>query len=192
MNILDQAGGESVGRTQLLPQATVVGEIQSAVRNGYGRLLVLGPPGSRRLASTKRALRAMGFKVVVVDLGNVRSRRGLDVAVRRATRGRDFYGGMRLLQRQAMRRRLAVVFRDFDGCLGLPCEDSVTYRIVMEVRHHCPTPLVVFTARSADFVARCCDRYNSFREYVRIVPCSSDTPPGGCAPLGGRPLRGLQ
>ena len=189
---MEQAGGDSAGRAQLLPQATVVEEIQSAVCNGYGRLLVLGPPGSRRLASTQSALRAMGFKVVVVDLGNVRSRRGLDVAIRRATRGKDFYGGMRLLQREAMRRRLAVVFRDFDGCLGLPCEDFVTYRILMEVRHHCPTPLVVFTARSTDFVARCCDRYNSFREYVRIVPFSGDTPPGGCAPLGGGPVRGLQ
>jgi hypothetical protein len=40
---------------------------------------------------------------------------------------------MRRLQRQGQRRRVAVVFHNFDGCFGSPREDEIVYRIWSEV-----------------------------------------------------------
>lgn len=147
----------------------VVEEIQGAVRNGCRSLLVQGLPGSRRLSCARRALAAGRFKVVVMDLGSVRSRGDLDVAFRRVTGRKDFYSGMRCFQRQGMRRRLALIFHNFDGCARSPFEDRIVYRLWFELRNHCRSPIVVFTTTNPDFVARCVESYESFRSYVRLV-----------------------
>jgi D-alanyl-D-alanine carboxypeptidase len=116
----------------------------------------------------------MGYKLVVIDLGNVWTRGELDSAIRRSLRAANFYAAMRQLQRRAHKERLAVVFHHFDGSSGFPAEDHVVYRVLMEVGHHCPSPLVAFTARDAYFVGRCLRRYNSFKSYVRLISFTSD------------------
>jgi hypothetical protein len=50
------------------------------------------------------------------------------------------------------------------------------YRLWFELRNHCRSPIVVFTATDPDFVARCVASYESFRSYVRLVSIE----PGAC------------
>ena len=179
MNIMDESGGKSTTEAPLAPQEAVITEMQEAIGHGYRRLLVVGPPRSRRLASVRKAL-GLDFKLVVIDLGSVRSRADLDSAVRRAGNGADFYGGMRRLEQQGQTRRIAVIFHNFDGCFDSPGEDQVVYRIWSEVSYHCISPLVVFTAHKTGFVARL-GRYGSFRAYVRKITFSGGLP-GGFSP----------
>lgn len=169
MTIMKQIGTPPAAPRQPAPQGTAIDEIQGAVKNGYRSLLVLGPPGSRRLSCARRALADGGFKVVVMNLGSVGTRDDLDAAVRRITGRKDFYCGMRSLQRQGMRRRLALICHNFDGCARSPFEDRVVYRLWFELRNHCRSPIVVFTATDPDFVGRCVASYESFRSYVRLV-----------------------
>jgi len=186
---LDQhdTGVEHAAEAPLLPQEAVVREIQGAIGRGYRRLLVLGPPRSRRLACVRKALGA-NFKLAIIDLGSVRSRSDLDSAVRRAAKGADFYGGMRRLQRQGQRRRIAIIFHNFDGCFGSPAEDHVVYRIWSEVSYHCESPWVAFTARNPAFVVRLVGSFGSFRAYVRKITFSGDRP-GGFSQVKGLPRR---
>jgi hypothetical protein len=150
-------------------QGAVVRDIQGAIRRGYRRLLVLGPAGSRRLASSCQALKALGHKVVVLPLGSVRSQVGLDAAVRSAKLGAGFVNGMGQLERKARRRRLAIVFHDLDGCSGSAGEDCVIDAIWMQARHHCGDYLVVFTVRNADFVGRIFNRFEPCRSFVKQI-----------------------
>jgi hypothetical protein len=149
------------------PQAVVVAGIKRAIAIGYRRLLVLGQPRSRRLSSVRLALEPLGIRVAVVDLAAVRSRKDLDFAVRRATRGADFYGGMRILLREAQRRPLAIVFHNLDSCSASAEEDYVLYRVWSEAKNHCGSALVFFTATNPDFVAKCYERFEPCRAFVR-------------------------
>jgi hypothetical protein len=187
MNIMDNTGIGHAAESPLLPQEAVIREIQRAIGRGYRRLLVLGPPRSRRLACVRKALVA-DFKLVIIDLGSVRSRLDLDSAMRRSAKGADFYGAMRRLQRQGQRRRVAIILHNFDGCFGSPGEDEVVYRIWSEVIYHCESPWVVFTTRSPAFVARLIGTFKSFRAYVRRITFSSDIS-GGSTPGQGSPRR---
>ena len=165
MNIMDETAGHAI-EVRLLPLGKVVEEIRRLIRHGYRRMLVLGPSRSRRLDAVRRALLPLGYRLAVIDLTPVRSRRDLDLAVARATQGRDFYGGIRRLLREAQRRRIAIVFHNLDGCSGTACEDYVVYRVWMEARNHCGSTHVVITARDPDFVVRCFERYEHCRGLV--------------------------
>jgi hypothetical protein len=171
---MDQLGGGPTFPAPFPPTETVVEAIQGAVNSSSRRLLVLGPPGSRRLDSVRRALTPLGFKVVVLDIRSVRSRKGLDRALRRLTGERDFYRGMRRLEHRALRRLTVLIVHGIDGCAGSPAEDHVFYRIWSEVCHHCRSPIVVFTAKDSEFVARYVALYKSFRSYVRIIRMRPD------------------
>lgn len=187
MNIMDNTGVGHAAEAPLLPQEAVVREIQGAIGRGYRRLLILGPRRSRRLACVRNAL-GEDLKLVIIDLEFVRSRPDLDSATRRSAKGTDFYGAMRRLQREGQRRRVAVIFHNFDGCFGSPGEDEVVYRIWSEVSYHCESPWVVFTARSPAFVGRLVGNFNSFRAYVRRITFSSNLP-GGFSPGKDLPRR---
>lgn len=180
MNVNHQAGRKPIAGRLLRPQGAVAGDIQGVIGRGCRRLLVLGPAGSRRLASSRQALRALGYKVVVLALGSVRSRSDLDAAVRRAKLGSCFGNGMWKLERQALGRRLAIVFHDLDGCSGSADEDYVVDAIWMQAVEHCGDYLVVFTARDGDFVERCFKRFGPCRAFVYPIRFSSGGQ--GCAP----------
>lgn len=179
MNIVDQTGGEPPSERPLVPQKTVVEEIQRVVRHGYRRLMVLGPPGSKRLGAVNRALGPAGIILAVIDLAAVRTRADLDLAVKRATRGADFYGGMRRLIRQAQHRRLAIVFHNFDGCSGSDGEEFVRYRVWFEARNHCGSAIFVFTATDPAFVARCFGQFPNCRTFVYPVDLQERATVGG-------------
>lgn len=153
----------------LRPQGAVAWDIQGAIGRGYRRLLVLGPAGSRRLASSSQALKALGYKVVVFALGSVRSQWDLNAAVRRAKCGASFVDGMGRLERRARRRRVAIVFHDLDGCSGSAGEDCVVDAIWMQARHHCGEYVVVFTARNVEFVSRIFGRFELCRSFVKQI-----------------------
>lgn len=188
MNSIMDETGKVAGGSLLLAQKTVVAEIQRSIRQGYHRLLVLGPPHSRRLEAVRSAFATFRTEAIVIELLGVRTRYELDVAFQRATGANDFYGGMRKLMRLAQRRRIAVVFHNLDGCSGLPCEEYVVYRVWMEARHHCGATHVVFTARDPEFVARCFERYERGRNLVYPINLASDSPwdfPGEHSKQGG-------
>ena len=173
MNIMDETAGPAA-EVPLLPLGKVVEEIRRAIRHGYRRMLVLGPTQSRRLSAVRRAFLPLRFRVAVIDLSRVRSRRDLDAAVGRATQSKDFYGGMRRLLREAQRRRLVIVFHNLDGCSSLACEDYVVYRVWMEARNHCGSTHVVITVRDPEFVGRCFERYEHCRGLVYPIKLAAD------------------
>lgn len=186
---MDETGIPAV-ETPILPQKTVVREIQRAIRYGYRRLLVVGPTRSKRLESVQKAFAQFRTRIAVIDLSRVHSRKGLDMAVQRATGSKDFYGGMRKLLRRAQRRRLAIVFHNLDGCSGSFGEEYVVYRVWMEARNHCGSTNVVFTARDPDFVVRCLERYELGRGLVCPINLAYDGPkgiPDNQAMQGGMP-----
>ncbi len=166
--IIDQTGGFAAN-APLLSQGAVAGHIREAIGRGRRRILVLGPARSRRLAAVRQALGAPGYRLVVVDLASVRSRKDLDRAVLRATRSRDFYAGMGKLEWLAQRRPMAVVFHNLDACSGRPCESAIVYRIWSQLSNHTRTPLAVFTVRDVEFADRCNKSFPSFAEHVRRV-----------------------
>jgi len=186
---MDETGIPAV-ETPILPQKTVVREIQRAIRYGYRRLLVVGPTRSKRLESVRKAFAQFRTRIAVIDLSRVHSRKGLDMAVQRATGSKDFYGGMRKLLRQAQRRRVAIVFHNIDGCCGSLGEEYVVYRVWMEARHHCGSTHTVFTARDPDFVVRCLERYEQGRGLVCPINLAYYGPegvPANKATQGGMP-----
>jgi hypothetical protein len=174
MDIIEQFGEEPVAQKALRPQQYVVKEIQDAITSGCRRFFVLGLARSRRLAAVRVALGALGFKLAVIDLGFVRSRRDLDLACRRAALGAEFFAAMIKLERQAKRQRLAVVFHNFDGCFGSPGEDSVVDLVWMEAKNGCRGCKVIFTARNPDFVARCFRQFENCLGFVQLItyPCT--------------------
>jgi hypothetical protein len=111
----------------------------------------------------------LGITPVVIDLARVRSRRDLDAACKRAGQGEDFWDAMITLERQSKRQRLAIIFHNLDGCAGAPGKDSVVDLVWMEAKNRCRGCLVIFTARDADFVARCFDQYTTCRSFIHQV-----------------------
>ncbi len=166
MRFIDHSGTDIAIKKTLRPQQYLVAEIQDALAGAGRRLFVTTPPRLRRLAAVRQALKSLHIKPIVINLGAVRSRRGLDAACKRAHQGVDFVDAMLKLQRQAKQRRLAVVFHNFDACFGSPGEDSVIDLVWMEAKNHCTGCKVIFTARNPDFVARCFDRYPNCRALV--------------------------
>lgn len=73
------------------------------------------------------------------------------------------------LERQAKRRRVAIIFHNFDGCSGAPGEDTVVDQVWIEAKDHCRGCLVIFTARDPDFVVRCFERFKDCRGFVHQI-----------------------
>ena len=94
MGTIHHPGKDIVIRKTLRPHETVAKQIQGAVARCCRRLLVLGPARSRRLASVRQALAALGFEPAIIDMGSVQTRRDLDAACKRAALGADFFDAM--------------------------------------------------------------------------------------------------
>ena len=165
MNIMDESSGNASPIT-VRPQAVIVAEIKGVLGRGYRRFMITGPSGSRRLACAKRALLESGYQVVIVDLAGVRSRSDLDRAVQRTTGGKDFFDGMWRIEKKAMKRPSAIVFHNFDDCLGSSGMDHIVYRVWIEARNHCLSSLVFFTVRRPEFCAHCFKLFEPCRTFL--------------------------
>jgi hypothetical protein len=166
----------------LLPQAAVVEKIHGALGRGYRRLLVLGPVGSRRLGLVRQALAAWKYNVIVFDLSSVHSRWGLDAMARRAAMGANFADAVWKLERQALRRRLAVVFHNFYGCRDSSDESRVVDAVWMAARGLSGSAIMILTARDSNFVARCFEQFPDDRTFVYPINLEGGTlgrAPGG-------------
>jgi hypothetical protein len=168
----------------LSPQGAAVGRIRAAVARGYRRFMVVGPAHSRRLASVRQALLPLGFKVVVIDLAGVGSRRGLELEKLRATGDRDLLPGIRKLLRRSPRKCLAIMLHNLDG-LPDP-DDGLVDAAWMAAKNHCVGCLFFLTARNPGFVARVFERFEPCRLLVYPVHlsrrCTGDALPGAkCA-----------
>jgi hypothetical protein len=144
-------------------------EIQGTIERCTRRLLVLGPPRSRRLACIRKALMPLGIKPVVIDLRRVRSRQDLDSACKRAGRELGFWDAMIGLEREAKWQRLAIVFHNLDACAGTPGEGPVVDMVWMEAKNRLRGCVAIFTARDANFVARCFGRYTTCRSFIHQI-----------------------
>lgn len=158
--------GENAAPIALRPQAMVVTEIKGVLGRGYRRLMITGPSGSRRLACAKRALFELGYQVVILSLAGVKSRIDLDRAVQRATGGKDFFDGMWRIEKRATKRKLAIVFHDFDDCFGSTGVDQIAYRVWVEARNHCRSSVVIFTLKRPESVSLCFCLFEPCRTFV--------------------------
>jgi hypothetical protein len=106
---------------------------------------------------------------VVIDLDKAQSRRDLDKACRRAGQGKDFVDAMLRLERQAKRRRLAIVYHIFDACFGSSGEDEVINLLWIGGENHCRCCKVIFTDRNPAFVARCFRNFQNCLGFVHKI-----------------------
>ena len=160
---------EPGARRPLSPQATAVKEIQRAIAHGYRRILVIGPKGSRRLASVRAALEPLDLKLEVIDLEGVRTSDQLDKAARSAGLGRDFQGAMARLERRARSHRVAFAFHNFGACSGIRDDDRVVYAVWLGAKYHCQSSIMVFTTSNQEFLSRCFERFRECRTFIYRV-----------------------
>jgi hypothetical protein len=159
----------------LSPQAAAVEEIQRAIARGYRRVVVLGPKGSKRLASVRAALKPLNIKLDVIDLEGVRTMHDLDGAARRAGLGRDFQDATAHLERRARRHRVAFAFHNFGECSGLRDDDRVVFAVWLGAKYHCRSSVMVFTTTNPEFMSQCFERFKECRTFVYRVEL-----PGKC------------
>jgi hypothetical protein len=150
-------------------QANAVKEIQRAIAHGYRRILVIGPKGSRRLASVRAALAPLEIKLGVIDLEGVGSTHDLDRAARKAGLGRDFQGATAQLERRARGHRVAFAFHNFGECSCLRDDDRVVFAVWLGAKYHCQSSIMVFTTTNPEFMSRCFERFKECRTFVYRV-----------------------
>jgi len=160
---------EPRARRPLSPQAVAVKNIRRAIAHAYRRILVLGPKGSRRLASVRTALAPLDVQLAVIDLKGVGSIDELDRAAKRAGLGCDFQGAMAQLEKRARRHRVAFAFHNFGECSSLRVDDRVVYAVWLGAKYHCQSSIMVFTTSNEEFLARCFERFRECRTFVYRV-----------------------